>query len=215
MKLGMRFVLVFILFVGALACRTSDIFIAEVTVTPTRTPRPTFTPLPTMTNTPLPLPTDTFTPAPSATATKKPATPRPPTAKPPTAVPPPPAAPQPTVSPYEFHANPPSCTHSGLTFIKGTVYLDKNDPNSKYVGAVVALGPPDGGTVYEMIKTDDYGEYTFVLSGQGQARPGSWAVWLVTPAGQRKSDIGGPIVTNNLPADNPSACWAGGVDFWK
>ncbi len=103
-----------------------------------------------------------------------------------------------------------------MTYLKGTVYLDKNDPNSRYVGAIVALGPPDGSTIYAMVKSDDYGQYTFVLSGEGQPpNKGTWALWLVTPSGERKSDIGGPIVTNGLPAGDPSSCWASGVDFWK
>ncbi len=107
------------------------------------------------------------------------------------------------------------CQHSGMTFLKGTVYLDKNDPNSRYIGAIVALGPPDGSTIYDVVKTDGMGEYTFVLSEQGVAKPGNWGIWLVDPSHKRKSDIGGPITTNDLPADNPSSCWASGVDFWK
>lgn len=213
-KWGMRPALAALLFFAVLACRTTDVFIAQATVTPTRTPRPTYTPIPQATDTPVP--TETATPAPTATPTKRPSTPRPPTPKPPTAVPQPAATPQPTVSPYEFHANPPlPCTHSGLTYLKGTVYLNKDDPNSRYVGAIVALGPPDGSTVYDVIKTGDDGEYSFILSAPGQPRPGYWGLWLVDPSYRRKSDIGGPIVTNDLPADNPNSCWASGVDFWK
>ena len=104
---GIRPVLAVMLFAAALACRSADTFVAQATVVPTRTPRPTFTPIPTSTDTPVP--TKTATPAPTATATKRPPTPRPPTPKPQ-----PTAPPQPTVSPYEFHVNPPfPCTHSG------------------------------------------------------------------------------------------------------
>lgn len=206
---GIRPVLAVMLFAAALACRSADTFVAQATVVPTRTPRPTFTPIPTATDTPVP--TKTATPAPTATATKRPPTPRPPTPKPQ-----PTAPPQPTVSPYEFHVNPPfPCTHSGLTFLKGTVYLDKNDPNSKYVGAIVALGPPDGSTIYTKMQTDIYGEYSFILSDPGQPHPGTWGLWLVDPSEHRKSDIGGPIVTNSLGADDPNSCWTSGVDFWK
>lgn len=214
-KPGMRLALAAVLFVGALACNPVNLFIAQATVTPTRTPRPTFTPLPKATDTPpptataLPLPTTAPTQKPP---TLKPATPRQPTA---TRAVQPTAPPQPTVSAFEFHATLLECSHSGLTFLKGTVYNDKNDPNNRYAGAIVALGPPDGSTIYDVIKTDSYGEYTFVLSDPGQARPGTWALWLVDPSHRRKSDIGGPIVTNNLPADNPSSCWAGGANFWK
>ena len=200
------------LVLAALACQPVALFVAQATVLPTRTPRPTFTPIPPATDTPVP--TKTATAAPTDTPTKKP-TLRP-TLRPPTATPKPAGPPPPTTSPYEFHANPPlPCAHSGHTFIKGTVYLDKNDPNSKYVGAIVALGPPDGSTIYTIVLTDIYGQYTFTLSDDGQSHPGTWAVWLVTPSNVRKSDIGGPIVTNSLGADDPNSCWAGGVDFWK
>lgn len=211
-KWGMKAGLAAMLCVAVLACRTADVFIAaQPTVNPTRTLRPTITPIPPATDTPVP--TQTATPARTATPTRRPLAPTP---RPPTPKPQPTAAPQPTVSPYEFHVNPPSpCTHSGLTFLKGTVYLDKNDPNSKYVGAIVALGSPDGSTIYDVIQTDGYGEYTFVLGDAGQARPGNWGLWLVDPSHKRKSDIGGPIVTNSLGADSPNSCWTSGVDFWK
>ncbi len=183
------------------------------TPTNTRTPRPTITVIPSPTDTLIP--TDTPTPPATATATRRPATPRPPTPRPPTAGPQPTAPPAPST--YEFHANPPlPCAHSGRAFLKGTVYLSKNDPNSKYVGAIVALGPPNASTMYgDPVKTDDYGEYTFVLGGEGEARPGYYGIWLVDPSYKRKSDIGGPIVLNDLPAGNPSSCWTSGVDFWK
>jgi hypothetical protein len=138
-----------------------------------------------------------------------------PTAKPPTPIPQPVAA-APTTSPFEFHVNPPiPCTHSGLTYLKGTVYLDKNDPTNIYVGAIVALGPPDGSTIYDRQKTNDLGQYAFILSQPGHGTVGNYGLWLITPSDVRKSDIGGPINTNDLPADNPASCWASGVDFWK
>lgn len=207
-----------LLFLTLLACSfgvgemTISLGPPSPTPTLTRTPRPTITPIPTATDTPTP--TNTATPLATATATRRPPTPRPPTPRPPTAGPQPTAAPP--VSTYEFHVNPPlPCAHSGRTFLKGTVYLNKNDPNSKYVGAIVALGPPNGSTIYDVVKTDDYGEYTFVLGGDGEAKPGNWGIWLVDPSYKRKSDIGGPINTNNLGPDNPSSCWTSGVDFWK
>jgi len=212
LKWGTRLMPAAMLLVAALACRTADVFIAQATLTPTRTPRPTYTPLPPPTDTPVP--TDTATPEPTATATRRP-TARPPTPRPPTPIPQPTAPPAPTVSPFEFHVNPPTCAHAGQTYIKGTVYLDKNNPSSRYVGAIVALGSPDGSQIYDIVKADDYGEYTFILGGMGEAHPGTWGVWLIDPSHNRKSDIGGPIVTNDLPADNPNSCWAGGVDFWK
>ena len=207
-----------LLLLGTLACDATTAvsqLIAEATATATHTPRPTFTPLPTITNTPAP--TDTATPVPPTfTPTKAPPTARP-TARPATAAPKPPTAPPaPTISAYEFHANAPlPCQHSGMAFLKGTVYLNRSDPNSRYQGAIVALGPPDGSTIYDIVQTDGMGEYTFVLGDQGVAKPGSWGIWLVDPSHKRKSDIGGPITTNDLPADNPNSCWTSGVDFWK
>jgi hypothetical protein len=210
-KWGMRLTFAVMLLAGALACHTTDVLLAQATVTPTRTPRPTLTPIPSATATPVP--TMTATPTPTPSPTRRPPTPRPPTAKPPTAAPKP--VTQPTVSTMEFHVNPPTCTHSGDTTIKGTVYLNKNDPGPRYVGAIVALGAPDGSTEYvDPLLTDWQGMYTFVLGAQ-QARPGTWGVWLITPGHVRKSDIGGPITTNNLPPENPASCLAVSVDFWK
>ncbi len=219
-KWGPRLALAFI-FVGALACRTSDVFIAQATVTPTRTPRPTFTPLPPPTNTAAPLPTVPPPPPTVAVVPTKPPTPRP-TARPATPRPPtqPPAPPpaQPTavpVSTFEFHVNPPSCVHAGNAYIKGTVYNDKNDPGNVYAGALVALGDSNGASIWVgPIKSDDIGQYTFTLNSNGAA-PGNYWVWLVDPSLKRKSDIGGPISMNNLPDTDPKSCWAGGVDFWK
>ncbi len=216
---GMKLVLAAIVMLGVLACDAGQLVaLVSPSPTPTRTPRPTFTPIPTATNTPLPTKTNTPVPTPtrSRTPTRRPAT-RVPT-KPPTPVPPPqpPAPPPPTVSSMEFHVNPPTCEHAGNTYIKGTVYLDKNDPNQRYEGAIVALGPPDASTIYgdTLVKTTWDGTYTITLTENGP-RDGVWAVWLVTPSGVRKSDIGGPIITNSLGPDNPAACWAGHVDFWK
>jgi len=205
-KNGFGLALAAMLFVAVLACQANT-FIAQATLTPTRTPRPTFTPIPTATDTPTP--TQTLTPTPTKKPTARP------TAKP-TATQPPAAPPPPTVSPYEFHANPPlPCVHAGNTYLKGTVYLNK-DGSSRYVGAIVALGPPDGSRLYvDPEKTNENGEYTFTLSENGQAHPGTWGIWLVDPSHNRKSDIGGPIVTNDLPASDPNSCWASGVDFWK
>ena len=210
-KLKMFFVLVAVLSIGTLACQATDMFLAQVAPTPTRTrtPRPSITPIPTDT----PEPTATATPAKTATPTPRPATPRPPTAKPPV-VTPKPVVPQPTVSTMEFHVNPPTCAHSGNTRIVGIVYLNKNDPSQRYQQAIVALGPTDGSTIYATVLSEWDGKYTFTLTDSGP-KPGNWGVWLVTPSHVRKSDIGGPINTNNLGPDDPKACWAGSVDFWK
>ncbi len=226
-RLGAKLVVAAVLLAGAAGCGGNVPFIAQATATATRTPRPTFTPMAQPTNTFVPLPTTAPTLAPlgpttaptkpktaTRTPTKKPPTPKPATAVPPTAVVPT-VPPAPVASTMEYHVNPPRCEHSGMTYIKGTVYNDKNDPTNIYVGAIVALGPPNASTMYvDPVKTDARGHSTFVLSGNG-ASPGTWGVWMIKPDGTRKSDIGGPVTTNNLPADNPSSCWAGIVDFWK
>jgi hypothetical protein len=215
-KRGTVLVISTLLLLITLACRTADVFVAQATLTPTRTPRPTYTPIPTPTDTPVP--TNTPTPRPTATATRRPVVVRPPTAKPAApAAPQPaaPAAPQPAVSNMEFHVNPPFCSHSGMTYIKGTVYNDKSNPDDRYAQAIVVMGAPDGNTIYgDPVKAGDDGVYTFILNSNG-AYPGNFGVWLVDPTMKRKSDIGGPIVTNNLGPDDPKSCWAGGVDFWK
>ncbi len=217
---GARLVLGVLLIAGALACRAADTFIAQATTTPTRTPRPTFTPYPTVTDTPEP----TLAPPPTAvppTATRRP-TARPtarPSPRPPTAPPPPPVQVQPTQPPpppvqYTYQANPASCVHSGDTYIKGAVYDNRDDPNSKTPGIRVALGPADGNTVWADVKTDDMGEYTFIIQ-TGSAKKGTYYVWVLDASGKRISQIGGPINVNGLGPDAPGACWAGSVDFFK
>jgi len=123
--------------------------------------------------------------------------------------------PGPTKSPYLYHTNAPTCAHSGGTFIKARVYGNVNDPNSGVEGIKVALGGADGVNQYIPAVTTTWdGTYTFVLQETG-SRPGTWYVWLIDGSGNRISDVGGPVVTNNLGPDNPQACWQGAVDFWK
>lgn len=205
--------LVAMLFIGTLACSTSEVFVAQATVTRTRTPRPTFTPIPEATDTPVP--TITPTRGPTLTPTKAP-TARPPTARPATAVPKASSASvQSSVSNMEFHVNPATCTHSGKAYIKGIVYLDRNDPSQRYQGAIVTLGAPDGSARYgDPVLSEWDGTYTFILNDNGPA-PGNYGVWLVTPSMVRKSDVGGPITMNGLGPEDPRACWAGSVDFWR
>ncbi len=214
---GAQLALAGLLVASVLACRVTDNFIAQATVVPTRTARPTFTAIPPATPTPEPTwtPVPTQPPPPStAKPTTRPATARPPTLRPATPIPAAPAPAQPTAFAYEWHANPPMCEHSGMTFIKAAVYSDKNDPGSRTPGIKVVLGAADGSTVYDRVTTDDNGEYTFMLNASG-AKPGTWYVWIVDASGKRISNIGGPIITNNLGPDAPGTCWNGAVDFWK
>lgn len=222
-----RFLLAALVIAGALACRTEDILnVAQSAATPTRTPRPTFTPLATPTDIPTVLPTNppaTAVPvvsAPTKAPTKKP-TVKPtakPTSKPPTA--PPVVAtqpPQPPTQPpfqWTYHATTPGCEHSGQAFIKGAVYNDKNDVNSKTPGMPVSMGPQDGTTAWANVKTDDNGEFTFMLNAKGAA-PGTYWVWVTDSKGSRISEVGGPIVMNNLGPDDPRTCWHATIDFYK
>ncbi len=223
-KWMVRITLGAILVLGILGCQITDQLIAQSsgpTPTRTRTPRPTFTPIPVSTDTPMPAPTaaPTNTAAPTVKPTTRPvpsATRRPATAVPvvqPTAKP---VVAGPTTSPYQWHANPPGCEHSGLTSIKAKVYGDKNDPNSGLAGVKVAMGGPGGDQYVPPVTTEWDGTYVFILSDNGQpGRVGTWYVWLIDDSGKRISDIGGPINTNNLGPDDPASCWHGWVDFWR
>ncbi|MCL4489518.1 MAG: hypothetical protein M1570_15525 [Chloroflexi bacterium] len=227
-----RLALVGILFVATLACRTEDLLVAQQpSATPTHTPRPTFTPLPspTVVATIPVIPTEIAVPtavpvvatkAPTRAPIKKP-TARPPTARPPTQPPvvvaptQPPAPPTPVPVHYTYQATAVTCTHAGNAFIKGAVYNDKNDINSKTPGIKVAMGAADGSTQWvPPVTTDQYGEYTFVLTPNGP-RPGSYWVWVLDGQGNRISQIGGPINMNNLSENDPNSCWFGSVDFYK
>ncbi len=215
-----RLTLALLVFATVLACRTSDVFIAQQpTNTPTRTPRPTFTPLPKSTDTPVPTvpPPPPPTAVPTTAPTKKP-TPRPPTPKPPTAVPPPvvqPTSPPPAPK-FPYAANPATCVHAGNQYIKGKVY-DSSDPSANGVpGLKVAMGGADGSNPYVTIKNEDDGFYTFTLTTAGSgAQAGTYYIWLMDGNGNRISDVGGPIKMNPVGPDAAGTCWAGSVDFWK
>ncbi len=187
-----------------LACRTSDVLLAQNQPTPTRVVRPTFTPAP-----------PTATTAPTATRTRTRAPTARPTARPATAIPQPTAAPPPVSSfPWTYHALFQKCEHSGNAYIKGAIYADKNDPDSKTPGLKVRLSwSPDAAPIVDVISEDFY---TFVLSGVGEgARPGTYYVWVIDGSGKRISEVSPAIVMNNLGPDRPGACWAALVDFWR
>ena len=201
---GARLALGALLFAGALACRTADVFIAQATIVPTKTPRPTFTPLPPPTNTPEP----TATPQPSPTATRRPPTPRPrPTNTP---VPPPPPPPQPTVPQYRYKSANKGCEHSGQTFIQGTIY-DKAGNHINGV-TVVMSGSPDGPVADQRESgTDGDGFYSMIVNAAGPSPGQSRWVWVVEN-GKRASDIV-QFDFNNFNENNPASCWRGFVDF--
>ena len=216
---GTRVALGVLIVSGVLACRVSDTFIAQgATVTPTRTPRPTFTPIPPPTSTTAPLPTVPPTKPPPTSTVKPTSKPLPSaTRKPSTAIPPTAPPSGPTQSPYSWHANSPGCEHAGGVFVKARVYGDKNDPNSGVEGMTVVLGDGAGNRFDIPPRTTTYdGTYDFVLSPDG-ASPytGTVYVWLIDSSGKRISDLGGPMVFNGLGPDAPNSCWHGWVDFWR
>jgi hypothetical protein len=211
---GVVFAVGLLILMVMLACRVTDTFIAQgSTATPTRTPRPTFTPFPPPTDTPIPLP-PTIPPA-SPQPTQKPPTVRPspvPTKKILPTVPPATQPAAPTAFPYTYHAYLQSCVHAGDTYIKGSVISDKNDPNSKIAGVKLRMSwAPDGPSASDVTVAVD--DYTFILA-VGGPKPGTYYVWVMDDANRRISELG-KVVMNNLGPDDPNACWAAWLYFWK
>lgn len=180
-----------------LACRVSDVFVAQVNQTPTRTPtrpRPTFTLFAEL------IPeTPTNTPPPT-----QPPTPRPPTAtRPPTRVPtatkpPPPAPLPPTPDPYAGYYYRPvnkGCVTAGNTRIQGTVI----ENGSKKNGVRVRVALSEGGdpVIDDFITGVDPADYKHAdpsLQGQyrlglfeGQQNAGNWWVFILDDSGNRIS----------------------------
>jgi hypothetical protein len=174
------------------------------TWTPTLTGTPTRTAIPTIT----PLPTDT--PLPTSTTTRT----RLPTRRPPTSTPLPP-----TLVPYTYAYRPVNvrCTHSGGTFVKGTVW----NGGVPQTGVRIRLSwTPNGSaaaadqvTGYQA--ADQSTSYTFVLRGNGAYSAGSdWYVWVLDYNDQPASDPNmGHVRTNNLGPNDSNACWMAVVDF--
>ncbi len=189
---------------------------ATWTPTPTLTPTPTetLTPTPTNTLTPTPTATPTITPIPTNTPTStrtRTATRRPtntPLPAPPTPVPVPPQ--------YPYRAISQNCTHSGMTFIEGTVY--SNESGAQEYGIRVALGSaPGGGDVYYVttgsVSGRSPGFYQHIITVSGAA-PGNYFLWIADGNGKVLSDPNaGKVTTNNKGPDDPSACWRAVVDF--
>lgn len=203
--LGMLVLLCVALFVF-LACSLSSVpLISQVQPTATkratRTPRPTFTPRPAPTETVEPEPVAQIEPTVEPTEAPPPTEPPAPTKRPtqrpqprPTQPPPPtqPPAPPPTEPPkFPYKASIVTCTHAGNAYIKGSVCNDRNC-HSKLSGIRVVLSDAPYGTIYDRVKTDALGDYTFTLSGNGP-RPGTFYVWVVNNNDQPLSDVGGPI----------------------
>lgn len=208
-----------VLFLGGLACESSDrvLSVAQAkTATPTRTrtPRPTFTAVPSSTAT-LVLPSNTPLPPPTRTATRRPPTavPKPPTPKPPPAATP---VPQPTTPKYQYAAANWRCEHSGSSWLKGSVYADKNDPNSGMPGIPVVYGGA-GGDIYqgpELTQGDGVFAFTLTTDEQHAAAKGTYYIWVVDSTRNRISEMAGPIVIDGKGPD-VGGCWAGWAFFTK
>ncbi len=202
---GARLALGALLFAGVLACRTADVFVAQATTVPTRTPRATFTPLPLATDTPQPTAPSSPTPKPTLRPTARPATRPPPTAVPkPVAQPTSPPAPQ-----FRYKSANKGCEHSGQTFIQGTIYSGSSPVNGV---TVVMSGAPDGGFADKKESgADGDGFYSMIVEAGGAAQGQKRWVWVVE-GDKRVSDIV-QFDFNNLPETNPATCWRGFVDF--
>ncbi len=200
------------LFIGGLACQTTDRILSvaqanTATPTRTRTPRPTFTPLPPPTETPAPTATPTPIP-PTRTPTRRP------TARPTLPPTPKPVIAQPTTPRYQYSAASFRCEHSGGSWLKGHVYADKNDSDSAVPGVKVVFGGAGGDAYAPPVLTDGNGDYAFTLTPDGGgAKIGTYYIWIVDGSGNRISEMAGPINIDGKGPDN--GCWAGWAFFTK
>jgi hypothetical protein len=120
----------------------------------------------------------------------------------------------PTKPPYQYSFFSLACEHSGGTYIKIVVYANYRDPSSTQPGVLVR-GSLGGSPLSDQpIKTDDYGEATFVLSPDGAApRIGTYLVWLVDSSNRQISEMSPSIVINGKPDTAPDSCWLAKVFF--
>ncbi len=109
-----------------------------------------------------------------------------------------------------------SCAHAQGIVIKGTVWIG-TDPQEG-VRVRVSTQPNRAAVVAEdatQVRPDGSLTYQIVLkrSGSFGPEPATWFVWTADANGDPSSDPGFSVRTNNLPPDNPSACWSPLVDF--
>lgn len=179
------------------------------TWTPTATSTQTTTPIATATSV-MATATATSTFIPSATSTVFPTAPSPtrgptrtpvPVSQPPTPIP----------SPYTYKPVI-NCSHSGGTYLKGTV-LNGGQPQDGI--RVRYATSPDPATVVEEAFVRGAAGYSFVLKAIGSfgAEPAVWYVWIIDGAGKALSDPNFHFSTNNYPPDDARACWLAVVDF--
>jgi hypothetical protein len=202
---GGRLALGAVLFAGALACRTTDVFLAQATLVPTRTPRPTFTPLPPPTDTPQPTATIPPTPTPTRRPTARP------TARPPTPVPPPAQPTQPPLPQFRYKVANKGCEHSGQTFIQGTIYDTEGNHINDVTIALSGAGPDGNIATTQTSGTDGDGFYSIIVNAGGDANGQSRWIWVVD-GGKRASDVA-QSQYNTRNENDPASCWRGFVDF--
>lgn len=57
----------------------------------------------------------------------------------------------------------------------------------------VVMSDAPGGTILDKVKTDTYGEFTFVRNGTGPVANEKWYFWVVDGQNNPLSDAGGPV----------------------
>ncbi len=187
-----------------------------VAIAAVRTLPPTWTSTATETSTSTPLPTSTSTSTPTFTSVPTNVPPPPPTATlaPPTRAPAA-VAPTPIPLPYSFRPVLESCTHSGSAVIKGRVISGGGPTDGAHVRLATSSDPA---SVQEeqVVKYDATGSTTFAfIIPPPESGSFPWHVWVVDADGNALSDPNFQVSINNLPADNPDACWLAVVDFIK
>lgn len=191
-----RFLLLFAVFIFALACRTTEL-VAQVRPTPTNTrPRPTSTrPRPTRTevvvqaevvpstNTPgAPKPTS----QPQAHPTNTVRAANPPAVHPPTARPTNTPAPPPTANPFPYQVQESRCGPNVRTYIEGYVYDNGSPKNDVLVR--ISQGPDGGPDPNDDYKTgsDPKKGYFFQNIDVNAPHEGTWYLWVIDPTTQQR-----------------------------
>lgn len=111
-----------------------------------------------------------------------------------------------------------SCTHSGSTFIEGTVYRNSGGEPESGVRVALSSGPgPGTGDVYYVTsgtQGKSAGYYVHILNSNG-SKPGTFFVWVADDNGNALSDPNiGRVTTNAITnPDDPASCWWAIMDF--
>ncbi len=117
-----------------------------------------------------------------------------------------------TEFPYIYHALFQKCTYDKDTYVKGTVYRNRNDSTSGIVGAIVILSQTIDGPAFRIVKSQE--TYTMIVR-YGEPYATTFYAWVVDPSLKRISEPSPAIRFNAKGPDDPDACWGAIVDFWK